>query len=193
MPIKGTDNHIDFFIILEHKSYNDFWTIFQLWGYVLHVIRQEFKTADDAKQVNADYRLPPVVAIILHHGESRFSGKTELSDLFLQLPGIEKYLPKLQAILVDLNTIADDNIPDDPDAPELKLVLMALKLIFRKDASTKIMAILEELESADSMLQDTVRMVWYYFVASAKHMEHDYNVLYDTIKNIVEVETMPTM
>jgi hypothetical protein len=24
-------------------------------------------------------------------------------------------------------------------------------------------------------------------------MEHDYNVLYDTIKNIVEVETMPTM
>ena len=193
VPIKGTDNHIDFFIILEHKSYNDFWTIFQLWGYVSHVIRQEFKAADGAKQINADYRLPPVVAIILHHGESRFTGKTELSDLFLQLPGIEKYLPKLQAILVDMNTIADDNVPDDPDAPELKLVLMALKIVFRKDAGTKITTILEELESADPVLQETVRMVWYYFAASAKHMEHDYNILYDTIKNIVEVETMPTM
>ena len=80
VPIKETDNHIDFFIILEHKSYNDFWTIFQLWGYVLHVIRQEFKMADDAKQVNAEYRLPPVVAIILHHGESRFTGKTNEGD-----------------------------------------------------------------------------------------------------------------
>ena len=193
VPIKGTDTHIDFFIILEHKSYNDLWTIFQLWGYVLHVIRQEFKAVNDAKRVSAEYRLPPVVAVILHHGESRFTGSTELSELFLQLPGIEKYLPKLQAILVDLNTIADDDVPDDPDAPELKLVLMALKIVFRKDAGTKITEILEELESADPVLQDTVRMVWYYFAASAKHMEHDYSILYDTIKNIVEVETMPTM
>ena len=121
VPIKGTEKHVDFFVITEHKSYNDFLTIFQLWCYVLHVIRQEFKEADDAKKVNADYQLPPVVAIILHHGESKFTGKTELSELFLQLPGIEKYLPKLQAILVDLNTIADDDVPNDPDAPELKL------------------------------------------------------------------------
>jgi len=195
VPIKGTDNHIDFFVITEHKSYNDFLTIFQLWGYVLHVIRQEYKAADDAKKVNADYLLPPVVAIILHHGESKFTGKTELSELFLQLPGIEKYLPKLQAILVDLNTIADDDVSNDPDAPELKLVLMALKLIFHKDASTKLTEILEESKSIsdDPIFQDVVRMVWHYFVASAKYEEHDYNTLYNTIKKIVEVEPMPTM
>jgi hypothetical protein len=159
----------------------------------LFIIRQEFKKADDAGQVNADYQLPPVIAIILHHGRSRFTGKTELSELFTQLPGIEKYLPKLKAMLVDLNTIADDEVPDDPDAPELKLVLMALKIVFRKDAGTKINEILEELGSVDPVLQETVRMVWYYFFASAEHMDRDFNVLYDTIKKIVEVETMPTM
>ena len=195
VPVKNTDKHVDFFVITEHKSYNDFLTIFQLWCYVLHVVRQEFKTADDAGNVNADYRLPPVIAIILHHGESKFSGKTELSDLFLQLPGIEKYLPKMQAILVDLNTMEDNDVANDPDAPELKLVLMALKLIFRKDAGTKLTAILEESKSIseDPVFQDVVRMVWYYFAASARHMEHDYEILYDTIKTLVEVESMPTM
>jgi len=91
------------------------------------VIRREFKEADDAGLVNVDSRLPSVVAIILHHGESRFSGKTELSELFLQLPDIEKYPPKLQTIFVDMNTIADDDEPSDPETPELKLVLMAFE------------------------------------------------------------------
>ena len=136
-----------------------------------------------------------MIAIILHHGESRFTGKTELSELFLQLPGIEKYLPKLQAVLFDLNAIEDEDVPFDPEVPELKLVLMALKIVFRKDAGTTITAILEELDSvsSDPLLRDIVRMVWYYFASSAKHMEHDYSILYDTIKNIVEVEPMSTM
>jgi hypothetical protein len=193
VPIKATDKYVDFFVIAEHKSFNDAWTIFQLWCYVFYIVRQEFKKAKDAKQVNAGYQLPPVIAIILHHGRSRFTGKMELSELFVQLPGIEKYLPKLQAILVDLNTINDDDIPDDPNAPELKLVLMALKIVFRKDAGTKIKEILEELKSVDPVLQEAVRMVWFYFFANAEHMERDFNILYETIKKIVEVEPMPTM
>jgi hypothetical protein len=197
VPIKDTEYHIDFFIVLEHKSYNDLWTIFQLWQYVALVLRQEYKKVEDAGEgyVPAGYKLPPVIAIILHHGESRFTGKTELSELFLQLPGIEKYLPKLQAVLFDLNAIADGDVPFDPDVPELKLVLMALKLVFRRDANATIKTILEELESVsnDPLLQDIVRMIWYYFATSAKHMEHDCSILYDTIKKIVEVKSMPTM
>jgi hypothetical protein len=72
---------------------------------------------------------------------------------------------------------------------------MALKIVFRKDAGTTIKAIIEELESAgaDPLLQDAVRMVWHYFVCSAPCMEQDYEILYETIKKIVEVESMPTM
>ena len=160
---------------------------------MLHVVRQEFKRADDAKQVDASYQLPPVIAIILHNGESRFTGKTQLSEVFLQLPGIEKYLPTMQAILVDLNAINDEDIPDDPDAPELKLVLMALKLIFREDIAEKIKDIIEGLGSVDPVLQEVLRMTWYYATASGRHMEHDYEILYNSIKQIVEVESMPTM
>jgi hypothetical protein len=197
VPIKGSEHFVDFFVILEHKSFSDLWTIFQLWIYVTLVCQRNYREVEEAGggHVPADYRLPPVIAIILHHGESRFTGKTELSELFAELPGIEKYLPKLQAVLFDLSAIPDDDVPEDPEVPELKLVLMALKIVFRKDANTTITAIIEELKaaSADPLLQDAVRMVWYYFATSAKYMEHDYSILHETVSKIVEVEPMSTM
>ena len=196
VPIKGTEQHIDFFTVLEHKSFNDLWTVFQLWRYVYRICQQEYDKMEDAGRghVPAGYRLPPVIAIIIHHGETRFTGKTELSELFLQLPGIEKYLPKLQAVLFDLNTIADDAIPEDPEVPEMKLVLAALKLVFRKDLTAKIAEIIEELKplTDDPVIQDFIRAVWCYLVSSGKHME-GYEELQGIIKNVVEVETMPTM
>ena len=196
VPIKETEQHIDFFTVLEHKSFNDLWTVFQLWRYVYRICQQEYDKVEDANRghVPAGYRLPPVIAIVIHHGESRFTGKTELSELFLQLPGIEKYLPKLQAVLFDLNVIADDAIPEDPEVPEMKLVLAALKLVFRKDVTTKIAEILEELKpiSDDPVFQDFVRAVWCYLVSSAKYME-GYEELQGIVNSVVEVEAMPTM
>ena len=127
VPIKNTEHHVDFFVICEHKSFNDFWTIFQLWTYVYLVIQKEYRKVADTGTVPADYQLPPVIAVILHHGESRFTGKTELSELFLKLPSIEKYLPKLRAVLVDLSAIEDENIPEDPEVPELKLVVRLMQ------------------------------------------------------------------
>ena len=195
VPIIGTEHYVDFFVILEHKSRNDLWAIFQLWQYVALVLRLEYKNADDEGRVNSDYRLPPVIAIIVHHGESRFTGKTELSELFLQLPGLEKYLPRLQAVLFDLNAIADEDVPFDPEVPELKLVLTALKVVFRKDVTTKIAEIIEELKpiSDDPVVQDVIRTVWHYLVWSATYMEERYEILFETINKVVEVDAMPTM
>ncbi len=107
VPVKGTGEHVDFFVVVEHKSFDDRLTIFQVWSYVFHVCLREFRQAKAANQVEAKYRLPPVVAIILHHGESRFRSKVQLSDLFAPLPGIDAFLPQLQAILVDLSAISD--------------------------------------------------------------------------------------
>ena len=106
------------------------------------------------------------------------------------------YLPKLKAVLYDLNTIPDDKVPNDPEVPELKLVLVAMKTVFRKDVSTKIKTILEDLKPIpdDPLLRRFIRIVWLYLVGSAKHMDRDYMVLYDPIKNIIKEDgTMPTM
>ena len=39
VPIKGTKECVNFFIVVEHKSRQDFLTIFQLWCYVYHICR----------------------------------------------------------------------------------------------------------------------------------------------------------
>ena len=98
--------------------------------------------------------------------------------------------------MFDLSAIAEEDLPDDPDAPELKLVLAALKVVFSKEITAKITDILEELKpiiSDDPVLQDIIRRVWCYLVANAEYMQRDYTVLFETIKTLVEVEAMPTM
>ena len=68
-------------------------------------------------------------------------------------------------------------------------------MVFRKDVTTKITEIIEELKplSDDPIIQDIIRTVWHYLVYSAIYMERDYEILYETINSIVEIETMPTI
>lgn len=196
VPIKGTKRHVDFFVIVEHKSFQDFLTIFQLWGYVYRICRQEFQAATDREEVKAGYRLPPVVAIIVHHGKSKFQGKTELAELFVQLPGLEDHLPKLQAILFDLNLIDDDGpVLNDPETPELRVVLMVMKLVFRRDAALKFKDVLEALKpiSDDPAMRRLIRTTWVYLANNAKHLKNNINDLLGTFQDVLGEKIMSTM
>lgn len=145
VPIKNTDGHVNFLLSSNINSYTDHLTIFQIWGYLYLICRLVYKAAKDRKNVGAEFLLPPVVAIILHHGRSGFKGETELADLFWQLPGIRTFLPHLRAILFDLNEIDDDDQAlNDPETPEFRGVMMVLKCIFRRDVGIKISDVLEE-------------------------------------------------
>ena len=196
VPIKGTKEYVNFFVVVEHKSRQDFLTIFQLWGYVYQICRREFLAAQKRGEVNAGYRLPPVIAMILYHGKSKFQGQTELSELFAPLPGLEDYLPKLQAILVDLSAIGDnDPLMNDPEVPEFRVVLMTLKVIFRKDVAMKIREVLEELKpySDDPAMRRIIRATWVYLMNNAKHLRRSYSTLQGTFQKITGEKVMPTM
>jgi hypothetical protein len=150
------------------------------------------------KQANGKtgYRLPPVVAIIVHHGEVQFRGKTELSELFFSLPGLENHLPRLQAILFDLNSISDDDpILNDPEVPELKVVLMVLKTVFREDVALKIQDVLLALKpySDDPAMRRVIRATWVYLTNNAKYLRRDFESLLGTFEEVVGEKIMPTM
>jgi len=196
VPIKGTEEYVNFFVVIEHKSYQDNLTIFQLWGYVYGICLQDVRLAQKRDGSKTDYRLPPVVAIIVHHGESKFQGKTELSELFRSLPGLENYLPRLQAILFDLSGIADDDpVLNDPEVPELKVVLMVLKLVFRQDVALKIQYVLRELKpySDDPSMRRLIRATWVYLTINAKHLKQNFEILRGTFEEVVGEKIMSTM
>lgn len=196
VPIRDTAGHVNFFVVIEHKSFQDFLTIFQLWGYVYQICRREFDAAKKRNKITPGYRLPPVIAIILHHGTSEFQGAPELSELFFPLTGIENHLPKLQAILVDLNAISDeDPLLDDPEVPELRVVMMVLKTIYRRDVALKIQDVLRELKphSDDPSTRRLIRATWVYLANNAKHLKRNFDGLLDTFQEVVGETIMSTL
>jgi len=113
VPIKETNEHVNFFVVVEQKSDQDALTIFQLGGYVYRICRRDFLAAVDRGESRAEYRLPPVVAIILHHGDSKFQGKTELSELRVVLMVLKTVLRqdvavKIKDVLQELKSYSHD-------------------------------------------------------------------------------------
>ena len=145
----------------------------------------------------ATYRHPPIVAIIVHHGATKFKGATELSEMFVPIPGLEQHFPGLRAILFDLSDIDDDDpILNDPKVPELKVVLMVLKVVFRKDVMMKVTDVIQALKphSDDPATRRVIRATWVYLMNNARHLrKQNWGVLANTFKEVTGDEDMPTM
>jgi hypothetical protein len=133
------------------------------------------------------------VAIIIHHGDTRFQGATELADLFFPLPGLEQYLPRLRVILFDLTAIADDDpILNDPEVPELKVVLMVLKTIFRHDGEVALTLsdVLRELKpySDDPVTRRIIRATWFYLANNARYLRENPAALSGIFREVITGE-----
>jgi hypothetical protein len=196
VPIRNSTRHVHFFVIVEHKSYSEPLTIFQLWGYSYRLCLRELREAEKRGEVGADYQLPPVMVMIIHHGDARFQGKTELAEVFYPLPGLETYYPRLQAFLFDLSTIADnDPILNDPEVPELRVVLMVLKTIFRHDVPLTLNDVLRELKphSDNSETRRIIRATWFYLVCNARYLRKNFEALQGIFKGVIGERNMSTM
>jgi predicted transposase YdaD len=195
VPIKKTGKDIVFFVVLEHKSYDDFWTILQIFFYVVHIFEKHFKKASENDEVNVSYRLSPIIAIIIHHGETRFTGSIELADLFYDLPEIKQYFPNMKAILFDLSTMDESEIPSDPNVPELKAVLTILKVVFSKDVGVRAKDVFEELKPYSEIpkYRNIIRMICIYLATSAKHLKNQYVELEKMVEPIVGEKIMSTL
>ena len=205
VPIRGTGSHIRFYTVIEHKASDDHSAIYQVWKYVCQLCVQDVEkrlTDKETKKRKAwpkNFRLSPVIPIILHHDNKPFTGKTQLADLFHHLPGAEKYLPRLLAILVDLSVIEEDKLPRDPNAPELHVVLLMMKVIFSKSRSTlknKFKAILKELQPYSQIpkYRELIRKLWYYMAYNAEQLtEMDAEEIETDIRETTGDDNMPTL
>jgi predicted transposase YdaD len=205
VPIRGIDDHISFYVIAEHKSYDDHSAIFQLWGYVCRLCVRDVKkrlTDPETKQRRnwpKHFRLSPIIPIIIYHGNKPFTGETQLADLFYQIPGAREYLPHLQAILVDLAITDEGNLPRDPNAPELHVVLLIMKVIFSKAPQTiksKFREILKELKpySQNPKYRELIRKLWRYVIYNAEKLtEADAEEIHAELREITGDNDMPTL
>jgi hypothetical protein len=134
IPLKNaTNKHIKIYIVTEHKSYNDSHTMSQLLKYEQQIIDNEIHLAKTEGRYTVDFKLPPIILIIFHHGEGIYTRSVELADEFEQIAGTEDYRLKQKAILFDLSTIEKNDLPRDPNAPELYVSLRIMQVIMSQN------------------------------------------------------------
>ena len=97
IPVKGTDKNIFVFVLLEHKTKSEYWTMLQMLRYIVQIWRREYKAAEVEGRL-ADFELPPVLPIIIYHGEGGFTAPVKLGKLIRAIEGLMKYQIDFEAI-----------------------------------------------------------------------------------------------
>ena len=81
------------YILVEHKSYPDRWTVFQLLKYMVRI--WERKT------------LPSIIPVIFYHGTRRWRLPLNFSSYFVPEDRLEPYIPEFHPVMVNLRQVED--------------------------------------------------------------------------------------
>jgi hypothetical protein len=185
IPIKNSKKHIVVFVLVELKTSNDRWTIFQMLVYIVRILEREYNDAKSKKQLR-NFSLPMVIPLIFSHGKDPFNSPTELSKLFNVPKGCEKYVLNLEAMLFDVQTLKSEDFPDSREDKDLFVLFKSLQSIFNEDVVKSIMEIYQVLQpTIDSKeSQEKLHDVVHYAATSAKHFSpQDFDNLINQINN----------
>lgn len=131
------------YLLIEHKSYPDRMTLFQLLRYMVRI--WERYCAENRK----DAALPPVYPLILYHGRKPWPYPVNFHSLFsIDDAVLLRHVPEFSPVLHDVARLEDDEITGEAAAGTL---LLLLKYIFRPDLAERLPALLVR---ARTLLED---------------------------------------
>ncbi|MDR0610659.1 MAG: Rpn family recombination-promoting nuclease/putative transposase [Planctomycetaceae bacterium] len=181
IPIKNSNETIVVFILIELKTENDQWTIFQIVKYVVRIWDREFQAVEsaakaenadeEAKQRFANFLFPMVIPVIFHYGKRKFTSPRELIELIRTLQGMEEFALNVKAMLCDVTTFAPDDFSQDQ---ELSVLFMVLQMVFSKNVCDRLLEIYRKLQPTIHLKES--QQEWYdalhYAASSAKHFKY---------------------
>ena len=171
IPVKESDESIVVFILIELKTENEKWTIFQLAKYVIRIWDRELKLAEKEKRLDT-FLFPMIIPVIFHHGASAFTAPTELMTLVRVIQGLEAFTLNMNSILFDVTPLGENELPENT---ELAVFLMVLHAVFSDDTMQKLLRVLQKLQSHLHLPE--VQKDWqdhlYYALVSAKNFSRE--------------------
>ena len=171
IPVKESDESIVVYILIELKTDNEKWTIFQLAKYVMRIWDRELKLAEKEKRLDA-FLFPMVIPVIFHHGASAFTAPTELMTLVRVIQGLEAFTLNMKSILFDVTPLGENELPENI---ELAAFLMVLQAVFSDDTMQKLLKVLQKL--LPHLHLPEVQKDWqdhlYYALVSAKSFSRE--------------------
>jgi len=171
IPVLGTNENVVVFVLVEHKTSPDQWVMLQVLRYVVQIWLREYQAAKDQNRL-ADFMLPPVLPIIVYHGEREFKAPILLGKLIRPIEGFAKYQLDFEAILLDL-TIFDQTTPLED--LELFAVLAIMQAVFRPDVADRVMRIYENIRHKinDARYRERWLKLLRYMMTSSKYMSKE--------------------
>ena len=89
------------YILVEHKSYPDRWTVFQLLKYMVRIWERERSQHGERKT------LPSIIPVIFYHGTRRWRLPLNFSSYFVPEDRLEPYIPEFDPVMVNLRQVED--------------------------------------------------------------------------------------
>jgi predicted transposase/invertase (TIGR01784 family) len=178
---EGPEIHI--YVLFEHKSYPDRLIAFQLLRYMVRIWEQALKQ----KQ-----KLLPILPLVIYHGRSRWTIPTDFTAL-MELPeALKPYVPAYQYWIFDLTQYDDEEIQGEIT---LRVTLLLLKYIFRKDLGDRIGEILDFLRalSEPQTVLEYLETILRYIAASTDQVNEE--MLKQIVNQVIAEggELMPTL
>jgi hypothetical protein len=139
------------------------------------------------------FPLPPPILLLVHQGRAPYTGPLDVSGAFQSEDWIEPYLPHQKLIPLELNNLPMNEVPDDPETPELWITLCALQLAFAADENAEEMgeAIFERSKELKGRRDGFTSLIWHYVVSYLErrpNMEETIMAITDKAREAVEEE-----
>ncbi|MDR3199750.1 MAG: Rpn family recombination-promoting nuclease/putative transposase [Planctomycetaceae bacterium] len=178
IPLKeNPKKHVKIYVIIEHKSYDDSHTMIQLLNYETQIINAEIDYAKKRGIYTRDFKLPPIILVIFHHGEGVYTGSVELAHEFEKIKGTRKFTIKQQGLVFDLSSKNKEELPHDQNVPELYIALRIMQIILSKNINEILCEenLLEELKPyiEEPECRKFARLLTYYIFDSNRHLTQE--------------------
>ena len=89
------------YVLLEHKSFPDWRTLFQLLGYFVRIQERSLRETRG---------MTPVIPLVVYHGRSYWPVDYRMASLYTGPEELRRYWPDFAYHLVDLSRYSDDEI-----------------------------------------------------------------------------------
>lgn len=182
----------EFFVIclVEHQSTVHYLMCFRILEYMTLIWKDYIEKIDieaQKKKRNAhpsklkSFKLPPILPIVFYEGKEKWTAELEFKNKIILNDIFEKYTPKFEYELVDLNEYTKQDL--------LKLNnLLSLILLIDKIKSAKDFELLKEIpkEYVDKVIEDTPNELLKMVADIVKNFLEKVNVPSEEIENITE-------
>ncbi len=126
------------YLLFDHKSYVDPLVGLQLLGYMVRIWdlwlsqeKEKRKRQREQQELIPKLQLPPIMPIVLYHGEENWRVAPQFTALFELPPELGRYVPSFEYWLCDLSKYSDEELKGAVISVILRTGLLTLKYALR--------------------------------------------------------------